>query len=376
MKVWESTVPTEEAHERLQFYTGFYLKDLDLSKSFITGSSITASLINTSIDDHLRSWEDRIGLLYPKVLTQLNDDDYIFLTHENITLWDIRALSKDEGIMTKGDRKISFTIKEGSDVDIAVDNTVSDDEYQQIAFGHFEVIKRYYPYVKIQQYIKPKGDWNYIIYTDDPLYIPVFRNVEIYRSSFRNICSHHVGSVRGCFTSRWSDKPQFYITASAMWTSLYHATPNYHYFAGRKSSPQDIIIKNIQRGINISDAVLCDIIKTYTNSNNIEFSPFPFYRGFNVPYSVFSASLEWPYIQKSLLRKKKKNEKALRSQNKTRILYSKNALEQQRNTDLDVIRRNQLIKAEAERASFLNASIQDTDISPVNLTENILNLIR
>jgi len=385
MKVWESTVPNEEAHKRLQFYTGYYLKDLDLSKSFITGSSITASLINTSIDYDLKSWEDRIELLYPKVLTQLNDDDYIFLKHQNITLWDINAVSKETGIMTKGDRKISFSIKEGSDVDIAVDNTVSDEEYQQIAFRHFEVIKQYYPYVKIQQHIKPKGDWNYTIYTDDPLYIPIFRTVEIYRSSFRNICSHHVGSVRGCFTSRWSDSPQFYITASAMWTSLYHATPNYHYFAGRKSTPQDIIIKNIQRGINISDEVLCDMIKYYTNTNNIEFSPFPFYRGFNVPYSVFSASIEWPYIQKSLLKEQKK-EKSLLYRNEKQILRSKNALEQQRNTDLAVIRRNQFIKEqklkneeiirEAERASFLNSTNQEINIPHINLTENIYNLTR
>lgn len=90
----------------------------------------------------------------------------------------------------------------------------------RITQRHFDVIRHYYPYVKIREYTKPKGDWNYVIYTDDPRYIPVFRTVEIYRSSFRNICSNHVGAVRGCFTSRWSQRPEFYLTSSAVMTGF------------------------------------------------------------------------------------------------------------------------------------------------------------
>jgi len=137
-----------------------------------------------------------IDILYPKVLTQLDSRHIERVRNDNINLWNINAISISEGTMTKGTELITFTIKSGSDFDISIDNTVSDEEYRQIVQKHFEVISRYYPYVKIREYTKPKGDWNYVIYTDDPVYFPVFRTVEIYRSSFRNICSHHVGAVR------------------------------------------------------------------------------------------------------------------------------------------------------------------------------------
>jgi hypothetical protein len=293
----------EAYRDRLQYYVGDYLNDLDLSRSFITGSAMTAAL-------HIRTHDNPelgIDLFYPKVLTELPAEVLEDLRVDNLTLWNIAAVSLTEGVMTKGDECIPFSIKPGSDVDLAVDNTVTDDEYRAIAQGHFEVIGRYYPYVKMRQHDKPKGDWNYIIYTDDPAYVPVFRTVEIYRSSFRNICSHHVGAVRGCFTARWAPKvegqppkAQFYLTASAMWTFRHYATPNYHYFAGRKSNPQDIIIKNLMRGIHISDEVLNEIVRRYKNRKNIVIDDLPFYFCRNVPYSIFAAPLEYAMAQPRL----------------------------------------------------------------------------
>lgn len=293
---------TGAIRDRLQYYVGDYLNELDLSRSFITGSAITASLHRNH--DFPGQSELGIDLFYPKMITELPAEFLEDLRVDNLTLWNISALSQTEGIMTKGEECIPFTIKSGSDVDLAVDNTVSDDEYRAIARAHFEVIHRYYPYVKMRQYDKPKGDWNYVIYTDDPAYIPVFRVVEIYRSSFRNICSHHVGAVRGCFTARWAEeqppKPQFYLTASAMWTFRHSATPNYHYFAGRKSNPQDIIIKNMMRGIHIGDQVLDEIIHDYMHHKQITIDSLPFYFGRNVPYSIFTAPLEYVLAQPRL----------------------------------------------------------------------------
>ena len=295
----DCTIDTKTARDHLRYYVGDYFDELDLSRSFITGSAITASIIKT-IHQYSHNYESRemmIDILFPKLITEFSSEDLDELKRENINLWDINALNEEEGIMTKGDKVIRFSIKSGADIDLAIDNTVSDEEYMEIVERHFNVIHRYFPYVKIRQYTKPKGDWNYVIYTDDPAYIPVFRTVEIYRSSFRNICSHHVGAVRGCFTARWSNTPQFYLTASAVMTSWTHCTPNYHYFAGRKSNPQDIIIKNMQRGINVSDEVLNRIITLYLDEKNITLSHLPFYEGRNVPFSIFAAPLEYPSIQ-------------------------------------------------------------------------------
>ena len=295
------SVPSEKAHDNLKYYVGEYLDELDLSRSFITGSAITASIIRTRRDGEYKSDRNTmIDLLYPKVLTSVDPEAMNEIRKDNINLWFIRAVSETEGIATKGNKNVRFTIKSGSDVDIAVDNTVSDEEYRRIAVSHLEVIQRYHPYAKMREVLKPKGDWNYVIYTDDSAYVPVFRQVEMYRSSFRNICTHHVGAVRGAYTSRWSEKPQFYLTASALYTSMTCDTPNYHYFAGRKSNPQDVIVKNMQRGIHTTDWRLTRIIEKYIEMKNIVFSPLPFYEGRNIPYSLFVAAIEYNIVQEKL----------------------------------------------------------------------------
>lgn len=299
----DTTKPTiTEARANLRYYVGDYLDELDLSQSFITGSAISASIIRSNHIHGEYTREVMIDLLYPKVLTQLSPEDLTRLRTDNVDVWNIMAISNTEGKMVKGDDIMTFTIKSGSDVDIAIDNTVSDDEYREIVNKHFTTIKRYCPYVKMVENLKAKGDWTYLIYTDNPDYVPVFRTVELYRSSFRNICTHHVGAVRGCFTSQWSDRPQFYLTASAMWTSFHKSTPNYHYFAGKKSNPQDVIIKNLQRGIRVSDEVLDGLIRNYISDKNIELSKFPLYKGRNVPYSVFSGGLEYPFVREEIQR--------------------------------------------------------------------------
>lgn len=354
MKIIEKTVPIDEAHDRLLYYVGDYLQDLDMSRSFITGSAITACLIKTSVDRKINSWEERIDILYPKILTEFQPKVLEILRNENITLWNIQAISENKGVMIKGQQSHSFTIKSGSDVDIAVDNTVSDEEYHRTAQGHYDVIKRYYPYVKLRQYTKPKGDCNYVIYTDDPRYIPVFRTVEIYRSSFRNICSHHVGAVRGCYTSLWSPEntPMFYLTASAMWTSAHNSTPNYHYFAGRKSNPQDIIVKNMQRGVYVSDDILSDIITNFINEKGITLSHMPFYYGVGVPSSVFSASYEWPEYQQ-LKRERQIRDEKRRLKEQTREANRRRQQQQQQANELNRIHRYQTAVADAKRDPYL-----------------------
>lgn len=293
LDIAEHTINTNEAQCNLRYYVGDYFDELDLSRTFITGSSITASIINTKKSKYYTNIKHFIEIFYPKVITKLDSNLEKDIRDDNINLWVFNAISETEGIARKNNKEFKFKIYPGSDVDMVIDDTVSDDEYRNIAESHYNTICRYYDYAKMRIHTKPRGDWNYIIYTDDPNYIPVFRTVEIYRSSFRNICSHHVGAVRGCYTSRWSDEPQFYLTASAVFTSWYNSTPNYHYFAGKKSYPQDIIIKNIQRGIGVSDKILKKIIINYMKTQNMYISFFPFYKGKNVPYSIFMAPIEY-----------------------------------------------------------------------------------
>jgi hypothetical protein len=307
----------EDAKNVLRYYVGDFLDEMDLSQTYITGSAIAASIIKTTVCEKVYSKsytkEIMIDILYPKVITEIPDVYIDILKTENVNLWNIEAISEEEGVMTKGDVVINFKIRPGADVDLAIDMNVSDDEYCAIAQRHFDVISKYYPYVKIKQYTKPKGDWNYMIYTDDPAYIPVFRTVEIYRSSFRNICSHHVGAVRGCYTSKWSESPKFYLTASAVYTSENSSSPNYHYFAGRKSRPQDIIVKYMMRGIQVADQILNNIIHAYKDDKNILLSQFPFYEGRNIPYSIFSSPIEYEFIyEKQQARIRKQQEKAER----------------------------------------------------------------
>ena len=292
------TVNTEEARQLLKYYVGDYLDNLDLSRTFITGSAITACLMRCQHSpDILQRRKNEIDILYPPVLTTISDRTLALIKKEDISLWSIKALSETEGMMTFEDLSIRFQIRPGSDVDMVVDNTVTDDEYRAIALKHFTTIKALYPSIKMKEFTKAKGDWNYIIYTDDPELIPFFRTVEIYRSSFRNICSHHVGAVRGCYTSYWASddgikKPTFYLTASAVYTSIHKASPNYHYFAGKKCNPQDVLIKNLMRGFRISDEVLAGYMAKYMHEKGIVISKSPFYQGSNIPFSLFSVHKE------------------------------------------------------------------------------------
>jgi hypothetical protein len=325
LDTYGTTIPTKEARNILRMYVGDYLDQLDLSRSYITGSAMTAAIIQTRRHNELKV-DEMIAIHYPVILTSMSTSDLSrFHDGENINLWNPRAISTKEGVLSKGAESISFTIRPGSDVDIAIDNSVTDEEYDQIANRHYEIIRQYHPYVKMQKIMKPRGDWNYVIYTDDPQFLPIFRTVEMYRTTFRNICSHHVGAVRGCYTSRWTESPQFYLTASAIYTSHAHATPNYHYFAGKKSTPQDVIVKNLQRGIDVLDQVLGEIIADYMRTKNIELSYLPFYLGKNVPYSIFAAGIEYSYAIETLRRRQLKRQKEIERNN---------ALHRQKEVDL------------------------------------------
>lgn len=284
----------EDARNYLRYYVGDYLDELDLSRSYITGSSMAAVLLmHQSTHPGLPSQEVMIDIHYPPVYTEVPPFNAEAMRRDNVGTWNLKMVSPTEGTATRNGTTITFPVRSGADVDIAVDISVTDEEYRAIAAAHFATVKKYYPAVEMREYEKPKGGWNYVIYMTDLTMVPYFRQIEIYRSSFRNICTHHVGAVRCAYTSRWSEKPHFYCTASAIWTYQECETPNYHYFAGRKSNPQDVIVKYKARGVGIADSVIKDIIDEYMRERNIDIHMLPFYRGRNVPYSIFAAPQEY-----------------------------------------------------------------------------------
>jgi hypothetical protein len=87
-----------------------------------------------------------------------------------------------------------------------------------------------------------------------------FREVEMYPASWAEICTHHVGMVRLAYTAARADEaaplpkepagtpPQFYLTASCLKSAAERSTPNYYFFASRKTSPQEILLKCAARG--------------------------------------------------------------------------------------------------------------------------------
>jgi hypothetical protein len=273
----------------LNYYIGFDVSELDLSQSYITGSAIAACFENR----HTHSMEQKkqqIDVHYPAMHTKLKDDtketraEIIKLMR---TTWCDKVIRHNgkEGTIRFGDRVFSFTMKEGADIDIAVTKFVSDAQFDEIARNHFSVFQAHHAGYKMikHQINESKYNWRFVAAAQDQ---HPFRSVEVYRSNLAQICSHHVGAVRGCYTGALATDG-FYLTASAVLTFIQH-NPNYHYFAGKKSRPQDVIIKYGMRGIVSCDSILEVLIREYCKTVDIIPSERPFMSGWNVPYSLYA----------------------------------------------------------------------------------------
>lgn len=305
---------TKERSERsLNNFVGGYLSDLDLSKTFITGSSMTYSLfnnqrtkINNDAEHRIKNLNERIlpreklskaqalKILYPVIVTKFSDHDLKAVsklrdTQQNDV--EIQLTTSEKGYVVVDGQKVPFTVKSGSDVDMAIDDSLSLEAYEKVVLGHYEVIKRHYPYAKIKSYLTQSGRTNYTIYTSDPKYVPTFRTVELYQANLGRVCSHHVGTVRACYT-KYKGENRFFATASALLTSLSGQSPNYNYFIGKKSNPQDIIIKNINRGFSSASYQIMKLIVEYCLQEDIVVSNLPFLRGRNLPFSIYAYKYE------------------------------------------------------------------------------------
>lgn len=283
--------PINEFFYRFEQFVGPFFLDLDLSQSYITGSSLCACLNEFKYQD--RSWIDDVAILYPVVYTKFETEPPR-VSPDDMT---IVVENKYGGYVQIDEEKYYFTFESGADVDIAIDSNLSDEEYHRVAQNHIEVIQNHCPYVKVSEHVMPRGGINYHLYTDEVEYKTQFREVEIYRTTFSSICAHHVGVVRGAVTSRWSGNPELYLTSSAVYSFVTGRTPNYNYFASRKNTAQSVILKYQLRGCSMDDRVIMDWIEEYKMHKDINVKTNVFYDGRGMKYSILAAGKEWSYVK-------------------------------------------------------------------------------
>ena len=140
-------------------------------------------------------------------------------------------------------------ILDGADVDMSID-VDSSEEFDKIVEKHYSVIKKYYPTAtlsKIKRGVNHER-YNWYITCKENL---EFRSVECYMANLYHMTTHHVGEVRSAYTKILSEKPQFISTASFVLTMSSLSSPNYKYFASKKISPVEVIVKYYIRGFTL-----------------------------------------------------------------------------------------------------------------------------
>lgn len=313
----------EHAFNRLNEYVGNYLRDLDLSKTLITGSALAAATIRTDVETNTyagvnlwakyledeqptdpeqetaalagsafvsgvmrescrsvtfddwragRGYLQYIAAHYPATKTIPRDrDEYLSLVklvdrnHNAVELSYTTTCVDDQMVLTLTatlvghdhsvtEKTAVLDVLPGADVDMSI-VVDSNDEFDTVARGHYEVIKKHHPSARLEKALRADPTdqrYNWTITTRDPRHIATFRPVEMYRASFNHVVTHHVGMVSAAFTALYSDKPQFIMSARHVLAAANLATPNYYYFASRKVAPQFVVMKYFARGFDIT----------------------------------------------------------------------------------------------------------------------------
>lgn len=269
-----NTIQRDKALENLNYFCNGILDKLDLSKSFVTGQGIKASLLHTALDKKFENRQTIIDLYYPPVNTKLSDNDHNELRKEIISEWDIKVISK-RGLITINNIETTFTIEPANPVIIIVEN---DDLIDQ----HCRTIKKYIPEVKIETV---DSECSKIIYIDDNP--STFRQIIIRKGTF----SEAIRDYMGCYTGEG-----FYLSVNGLYTSKNHK--QYQYYSDNIND----IVMNYIRGFGVDDIQIELMVDKYIRENDIKISIFPFYKGKNIPYSLFSVKYEIPFLSNELKR--------------------------------------------------------------------------
>ena len=225
-------------------YTGGVLDSLDMSKTYLTGSAMAFALVSREILEMRRfvlEYTDRyLNHYYPN----------FYLSATRFSVNPITHLYKDGTFDTIHVSKYGKTtvldegkIKPGADIDLMVDASVSKEEFDAIANKHYIVFKSKWPKCVMELIPRDKG-YTYKITSNYVDIYKGFREVEIYRGTINTIVSHHVPPVRA-----WYRDGKIMMEASCLLCQMDGGRyTDYHYFAGRKSSPADVISKYRSRG--------------------------------------------------------------------------------------------------------------------------------
>lgn len=115
----------------------------------------------------------------------------------------------------------------------------------------------------------------------------------------------------------------------------------------------------MQRGIYILDEALSNIINNYIHDKGVVTSHIPFYEGRNVPYSIFAAPLEYPFVQAKLQREQE--EKLQRE--RQRLL--RDEARRIRNNERRAREEEQRIYMKAERVAYIEAQNNNNILNPL-----------
>lgn len=252
----------DEAKADLNTYVGGYLDDLDLSRSYITGSAAMSAVLRPRTRRYFKTHEDFLACYYPPQYTRRAADTRGRDVRNFFRTDPGEVMFVDHGAEDGGDPRVElcyateggeqhsllFDIVPGADVDIAVD--ARGEEFDAIAGEHLACVQAAFPDAPVEM-VAVTENRQHPMYKITCLREPRpagFREVEIYPADWLSICTHHLGTVRLAYTAAEAAAPRFLLTASAVAAAASRASPNYYYFASKKVSPQDVILKYLHRG--------------------------------------------------------------------------------------------------------------------------------
>jgi hypothetical protein len=284
----ETLYPPLRARDHLEEYLGGYLSGLDLARpapSYITGSAAMSSALRPAAAALFPTHRRFLASYYPATLTEPcaphalhralaaarraanpSEAEAAFAralaeagpggSAETETAncvchcWPSPAQSRLSGHSRPplgAVARFGFPCrrKGGADVDIAVDADGDFAAFDSTAAAHFAAIREVFPDARLEREEKSEGRHMWRVVGSS---LPGFRTVEIYMAGWGHICTHHVAPVRLAYCQPEGKPPGFYLTVSCVLAALERATPDYYYFASRKTEPQSIVLKYARRG--------------------------------------------------------------------------------------------------------------------------------
>lgn len=271
-----NVVNLDTARDNLDYYVGGVLRRFDFDGYCITGSAIAASIINCDLDKLYPNRRDLIDVFYPALYTEITPE-----IRSAVGSGDAELIPTSNGWAVSRQR-LPVTTRPGADLDICV-KPCDDVTFDRTAAKIYGVFRDRFGVSTSLTKETLDGDKYKWMVTG-----PGFRTVEIFRAPWDQIFSYHVGAVRGFYTQATG----FVLSASAVLTSQTHQSPNYYYFASKKTSPQEIILKYIRRGFTIAPSFLNRLITNYVQKKGIRISANPVADGCVEPCSLFAYGVE------------------------------------------------------------------------------------